>query len=307
MVISLARRVVSTAKVQKIWEQFTTTAPFQYQDEPLFRLQKYKKFESNSQQITFPTASNDVVSTAKVQKIWEQFTTTEPNSLTATSCFDCKSTKNLRAIHNRIELRQASFQVVSTAKVQKIWEQFTTNLTLIQQEDRLFRLQKYKKFESNSQLGRAATFLLLRCFDCKSTKNLRAIHNWFRWWWFVHVLFRLQKYKKFESNSQLLFNGRWRQIRCFDCKSTKNLRAIHNESNINPTGGQVVSTAKVQKIWEQFTTRAAVVSTQPQLFRLQKYKKFESNSQHLTRIKKFRICCFDCKSTKNLRAIHNSI
>ena len=42
------------------------------------------------------------------------------NQLCVSCCFDCKSTKNLRAIHNTIELNQASHQVVSTAKVQKI-------------------------------------------------------------------------------------------------------------------------------------------------------------------------------------------
>ena len=61
----------------------------------LFRLQKYKKFESNSQP-------------------------TERSSSTAMSCFDCKSTKNLRAIHNHKYLQQYQLEVVSTAKVQKI-------------------------------------------------------------------------------------------------------------------------------------------------------------------------------------------
>ena len=142
-------------------------------------------------------------------------------------CFDCKSTKNLRAIHNL--------------------QRKTTN------KRRLFRLQKYKKFESNSQ--RASTYCqgLSSCFDCKSTKNLRAIHNCVSLTRSIMMLFRLQKYKKFESNSQLL--------------------------PLSLLESCVVSTAKVQKIWEQFTTQniRAIVAA----------------------------CCFDCKSTKNLRAIHN--
>ena len=92
--------VVSTAKVQKIWEQFTTREQLDQELEELFRLQKYKKFESNSQ-------------------------------------------LKIRAI-----LR---FFVVSTAKVQKIWEQFTTTDYMARNQFVLFRLQKYKKFESNSQ------------------------------------------------------------------------------------------------------------------------------------------------------------
>ena len=35
---------------------------------------------------------------------------------------------------------------------------------------------------------------------------------------------------------------------CFDCKSTKNLRAIHNGEAVEPLTRHVVSTAKVQKI-----------------------------------------------------------
>ncbi len=143
-------------------------------------------------------------------------------------CFDCKSTKNLRAIHNTSLTRPSNHNVVSTAKVQKIWEQFTTQTT-----------------KNSSYMG---------CFDCKSTKNLRAIHNSTYWLWPPDF---------------------------------------------------VVSTAKVQKIWEQFTTRLSRLMRQERLFRLQKYKKFESNSQPKLNNGKRTLCCFDCKSTKNLRAIHN--
>ena len=170
-------------------------------------------------------------------------------------CFDCKSTKNLRAIHNFYLWYVMQLKVVSTAKVQKIWEQFTTDTANLTTASGLFRLQKYKKFESNSQRQWTSLLSLSCCFDCKSTKNLRAIHNW--------------------DDSPRSFQG-------------------------------VVSTAKVQKIWEQFTTRLLVVGCSFSLFRLQKYKKFESNSQlpFMAVVKVY--CCFDCKSTKNLRAIHNN-
>ena len=143
----------------------------------------------------------------------------------------------------------------------------------------LFRLQKYKKFESNSQPSSQSGASLHCCFDCKSTKNLRAIHNINLININRKLLFRLQKYKKFESNSQLYLCTIKQQKSCFDCKSTKNLRAIHNLS-----------------LHHQITKK---------LFRLQKYKKFESNSQLLKFKNKSRSGCFDCKSTKNLRAIHN--
>ena len=200
-------KVVSTAKVQKIWEQFTTEAKETFRQGGLFRLQKYKKFESNSQPSFTPYIQNIVVSTAKVQKIWEQFTTTRSACFALCRCFDCKSTKNLRAIHNAQNNGAKRRRVVSTAKVQKIWEQFTTELRSLTYDHELFRLQKYKKFESNSQHNIPSALAQFRCFDCKSTKNLRAIHNDYYWFW-------------------------PRQM--------------------------VVSTAKVQKIWEQFTTKMAV-------------------------------------------------
>ena len=202
------------------------------------------------------------------------------------SCFDCKSTKNLRAIHNIDYYHPAQFM--------------------------LFRLQKYKKFESNSQQNLTSILLVVSCFDCKSTKNLRAIHNpccaaLFHsvvvstakvqkiWEQFTTTpqhgsnrtpLFRLQKYKKFESNSQRFFVYRRRCRRCFDCKSTKNLRAIHNGSLVWADQSCVVSTAKVQKIWEQFTTATLDEFLSLGLFRLQKYKKFESNSQPIRFVQK---------------------
>ena len=61
-------------------------------------------------------------------------------------------------------------------------------------------------------------------------------------------LFRLQKYKKFESNSQHRVTNNEQTRSCFDCKSTKNLRAIHNGAGSYQQRQEVVSTAKVQKI-----------------------------------------------------------
>ena len=356
---NLPGTVVSTAKVQKIWEQFTTEEINRLYGTQLFRLQKYKKFESNSQPFSHNSLPLNVVSTAKVQKIWEQFTTWEQSFLNGmtlfrlqkykkfesnsqlimcyspitTSCFDCKSTKNLRAIHNGTQAIPCSELVVSTAKVQKIWEQFTTGFLSLATVQELFRLQKYKKFESNSQRAMLPLCQPHCCFDCKSTKNLRAIHNKYYegvggfyvvstakvqkiWEQFTTLtrllsklmtLFRLQKYKKFESNSQPC-GGKWNlMIGCFDCKSTKNLRAIHNTTNRRKNYVDVVSTAKVQKIWEQFTTSRIWTWKACSLFRLQKYKKFESNSQLMPPLWRMPRCCFDCKSTKNLRAIHNSL
>ena len=246
--------VVSTAKVQKIWEQFTTKLLNILFNNLLFRLQKYKKFESNSQRLCQTDTAQG-------------------------SCFDCKSTKNLRAIHNMRTIFPKWNDVVSTAKVQKIWEQFTTATINIRNFNRLFRLQKYKKFESNSQpWGRIWNYITV-----VSTAKVQKIWEQFTTNQFItdtpNALFRLQKYKKFESNSQQSWFYNLQFVGCFDCKSTKNLRAIHNYAKGHTNGIM--------------------------LFRLQKYKKFESNSQRFAWTLKIFSCCFDCKSTKNLRAIHN--
>ena len=221
-------KVVSTAKVQKIWEQFTTMCYSPITTKLLFRLQKYKKFESNSQHILYSEYLGCVVSTAKVQKIWEQFTTFTPRY--------CASAA-------------------------------------------LFRLQKYKKFESNSQQGLFEVPCGQCCFDCKSTKNLRAIHNNSydtRLLLNVVSTAKVQKiWEQFTTHIALTTTP----YCCFDCKSTKNLRAIHNCLTMQIYNFIVVSTAKVQKIWEQFTTGVRAKREKILLFRLQKYKKFESNSQ----------------------------
>ena len=245
-------------------------------------------------------------------------------------CFDCKSTKNLRAIHTKYVFLGITPDVVSTAKVQKIWEQFTPVMFQRYRRSLLFRLQKYKKFESNSHRIIALFLFSIRCFDCKSTKNLRAIHTPTSgtclssyvvstakvqkiWEQFTPAfliktpplwLFRLQKYKKFESNSHPSCRNLLFTVCCFDCKSTKNLRAIHTDICAKQRSEAVVSTAKVQKIWEQFTPYMGKRRWSTSLFRLQKYKKFESNSHLPDMDVKSMLSCFDCKSTKNLRAIH---
>ena len=143
----------------------------------LFRLQKYKKFESNSQQCPFIPFPKRVVSTAKVQKIWEQFTTLFSPQFPCDVLFRLQKYKKFESNSQLDDYIVTHNTVVSTAKVQKIWEQFTTIIFMSLMEWWLFRLQKYKKFESNSQQSSWKQQATQSCFDCKSTKNLRAIHN----------------------------------------------------------------------------------------------------------------------------------
>ena len=225
------KKVVSTAKVQKIWEQFTTPCLSDASPPRLFRLQKYKKFESNSQLITSVKYPYLLFRLQKYKK------------------FESNSQRVVVAIHY--------FVVVSTAKVQKIWEQFTTLILGSLIAAGLFRLQKYKKFESNSQQNLVYRIPDRGCFDCKSTKNLRAIHNSLDFQQAAGNVVSTAKVQKiweqFTTNIASALAG----FCCFDCKSTKNLRAIHNLYCWKSSVLTVVSTAKVQKIWEQFTTLVA--------------------------------------------------
>ena len=143
--------VVSTAKVQKIWEQFTPAFQDIRKEWELFRLQKYKKFESNSHRLCVCVCAVSVVSTAKVQKIWEQFTPQTKERLKMKLLFRLQKYKKFESNSHRLSRLRMPERVVSTAKVQKIWEQFTPSA--------------------------GASALSQGCFDCKSTKNLRAIHN----------------------------------------------------------------------------------------------------------------------------------
>ena len=93
------------------------------------------------------------------------------------------------------------------------------------------------------------------------------------------VLFPMQIYTNFESNSQLKHYTQGKGVGCFRCKFTQILKAIHNplcemcmkyglfpmqiytnfESNSQPYCNKdlhnvVVSDANLHKFWKQFTT-----------------------------------------------------
>ena len=169
--------VVSAAKVQKIWEQFTTLKQLDAHFGGCFGCKSTKNLRAIHNIHWNSVSVKLVVSAAKVQKIWEQFTTRGTISCAFARCFGCKSTKNLRAIHNRDDSTRSIQRVVSAAKVQKIWEQFTTAIFDELRTATLFRLQKYKKFESNSQLSSYHCLIRISCFGCNRTTHLRAIHH----------------------------------------------------------------------------------------------------------------------------------
>ena len=192
-------------------------------------------------------------------------------------------------------------------------------------------MQIYTNFESNSQHHPTESIRYCYCFRCKFTQILKAIHNIITWvkksvsivsdanlhkfwkqfttkiWNFClqTVLFPMQIYTNFESNSQP-----YQPAMSLQC---------------------IVSDANLHKFWKQFTTIIAIDTIIPELFPMQIYTNFESNSQpcraaqmtssivsdaNLHKFwKQFTTAnnvfvilrdCFRCKFTQILKAIHNN-
>ena len=326
-----ALQIVSDANLHKFWKQFTTRRIWQAGMSELFPMQIYTNFESNSQ----PAAS------------WRG---PPPH------CFRCKFTQILKAIHNSPGWACRWPRIVSDANLHKFWKQFTTELLSSNHCVWLFPMQIYTNFESNSQptilMKKGAT----NCFRCKFTQILKAIHNlklknrllrcivsdanlhkfWKQFTTNVrlevvsNLLFPMQIYTNFESNSQLKAQEVFEPADCFRCKFTQILKAIHNPISRFSFPCLIVSDANLHKFWKQFTTLTLRLVKLVLLFPMQIYTNFESNSQLITvfvfttRIvsdanlhkfwKQFTTQgshktpdehCFRCKFTQILKAIHN--
>ena len=170
---------------------------------PLFRISKISTFESNSQ-LCFSSL------------------------LFAYSCSEYQRYQLLRAIHNRLRIKDGVGNVVPNIKDINFWEQFTTKTHVCHKSNQLFRISKISTFESNSQREKRFIYLFSRCSEYQRYQLLRAIHNWkcksylgwlvvpnikdINFWeqfttWsmtslFSCVLFRISKISTFESNSQ---------------------------------------------------------------------------------------------------------
>ena len=92
------------------------------------------------------------------------------------------------------------------------------------------------------------------------------------------MLFPMQIYTNFESNSQHSISFVLILSCCFRCKFTQILKAIHNDENYIDEKGQ--------------------------LFPMQIYTNFESNSQLAATTTRLSTSCFRCKFTQILKAIH---
>ncbi len=85
------------------------------------------------------------------------------------------------------------------------------------------------------------------CFRCKFTQILKAIHNVACAMNSSLVLFPMQIYTNFESNSQRACYGNDIQADCFRCKFTQILKAIHNIMDENGNYYGIVSDANLHK------------------------------------------------------------
>ena len=108
-------------------------------------------------------------------------------------------------------------------------------------------MQIYTNFESNSQPLLTVDVLKFRCFRCKFTQILKAIHNHSNPLSDIRGLFPMQIYTNFESNSQLREIVPPATAGCFRCKFTQILKAIHNYRQSTVPSSQVVSDANLHK------------------------------------------------------------
>ena len=220
----------------------------------LFPMQIYTNFESNSQ----------------LASRW---------NVPQTHCFRCKFTQILKAIHNPDYHIERHEPIVSDANLHKFWKQFTTGMRFRSVCSRLFPMQIYTNFESNSQLLTHNRHCPSHCFRCKFTQILKAIHNN---GWICNCVSRIVSdanlHKFWKQFTTVVLPVSVREY-CFRCKFTQILKAIHNRMPSNMTALAIVSDANLHKFWKQFTT----------------YLRIFSCASY----------CFRCKFTQILKAIHN--
>ena len=144
----------------------------------------------------------------------------------------------------------------------------------------LFCIPKILKNESNSQLKKSDTFLVLGCFVSQRYWKMKAIHNYIRhhslqnyvvlypkdtekWKQFTTrfkfsaenpQLFCIPKILKNESNSQLILFPISMGVSCFVSQRYWKMKAIHNIYGNLHLVLRVVLYPKDTEKWKQFTT-----------------------------------------------------
>ena len=143
----------------------------------LFQLQIYTNFESNSQPIVNQFEIECVVSAANIYKFRKQFTTKQCAEVFVGRLFQLQIYTNFESNSQPVFESNFTCSVVSAANIYKFRKQFTTSRDTMKAIYKLFQLQIYTNFESNSQLVRLLCDVCRGCFSCKYIQISKAIHN----------------------------------------------------------------------------------------------------------------------------------
>ena len=143
--------VVSDYKDTNFWKQFTTEWLDYRRAISCFRLQRYKLLKAIHNRVCLVRCQGRVVSDYKDTNFWKQFTTGPRTQDRRSRCFRLQRYKLLKAIHNGAGRGGFPGPVVSDYKDTNFWKQFTTDMRMWYNLDRLFQTTKIQTFESNSQ------------------------------------------------------------------------------------------------------------------------------------------------------------
>ena len=164
---------------------------------------KTTKFESNSQRC-FPTA---LIPKSCYQsqnyKIWNQFTTLYLHHAKKCQMLSIAKLQNLKAIHNKVNAKQAFRIVVINHKTTKFESNSQRLLRTVQKRYSCYQSQNYKIWKQFTT-SKSLKYLSAEMLSITKLQNLKAIHNGCpaRTCRLSDVI--NHKTTKFESNSQLL-------------------------------------------------------------------------------------------------------
>ena len=166
-------------------------------------------------------------------------------------------------------------------------------------------MQIYTNFESNSQQTSRDMAWATGCFRCKFTQILKAIHNLTAAALVVLNVVSDANLHKFWKQFTTVFCLTWCLSQLFPMQIYTNFESNSQPNNHPMFRNTVVSDANLHKFWKQFTTDNTAQIIINGLFPMQIYTNFESNSQQNDVLQDVSTCCFRCKFTQILKAIHN--
>ena len=203
---------------------------------------KDTKFESNSQLSSNGYYRNFSCFRCQRYKIWKQFTTKFRLACKSYKLFQMSKIQNLKAIHNSVYVFVWCCADVKDTKFESNSQHYadgTSDYIVVSDV-------KDTKFESNSQLARSIYSRDSRCFRCQ----------------------RYKIWKQFTTNVCSLYLSE----KLFQMSKIQNLKAIHNNSEMDWISIVVVSDVKDTKFESNSQRRAPARCGQWRCFRCQRYK-----------------------------------